>query len=535
MTTPDKDETLPDGSEDAFTWRPLRVFASYRLIVATSMALAVLIASGWNVAPDFALPPLLHTALAYLSAAALCFALARRRWPHFAWQLHGQLALDIIALTLIIHFSGAIGSGLGVLLLIAVAGGSLLSGTRMALFYAALASLALILQQTYHHLTADGGVDGYSQAGLLGIGIFCTALVGNWAAQRARESQALADRRGLDLANLQALNHHVVQRLPDGVLALDEHNRIRLSNYAAWRLLGSHSPTARPRIDDIAPALAVAIKEWRAGNSRAEREFTNSGHIYRPRFQALGPHRKRLLVFLQDVGALRAQVQREKLASLGRLTAGIAHEIRNPLSAMLHAAQLLAEDEDRDSGSQRLVEIIQRHGARLNEIVDSVLQLSRRQTAKTKPVPLKNWLATFCDDFRLQHPDRAFDISTHVVPASLAPRFDAGHLRQVLDNLCGNALQHGGAESRLRIRITARRRHDGQPELLVYDSGRGLEPDTARRLFEPFYTTSRTGTGLGLYLCRELCEANEAQLEHVPSEVGSCFRIRFADANKEVA
>ncbi len=530
------EESFNARATDAFGWRPLRILTVYRLIVVASLTLATLVAAGagFHMAADPNL--LLPICFGYLAFSIVAFVLAARRRPRFAWQVNTQVCVDIVAIAALIQSSGSLGSGLGVLMLVAVAAGSILTSARIAFFFAALASLILLAQQTYNHILGHASADGYPQLGLLGMGIFATALVGNLVARRARENQLLADRREVDLANLQALNHSIVQRLPDGVIALDANDRIRLSNQAAWQLLGAAAAQPRAALPEVAPALAQIVRQWRGGlEPPGDLVLIGERSNYRPRFQALDPDRKQVLVFLHDIAELKAQVQQEKLAELGRFTASVAHEIRNPLSAIVHAGQLLEEAEELQPANRRLVQIIRKQSARLNGVVANVLQLSRRRAADRHPLRLADWLREFCNDFRLQYPHHSFYLASEVDPPNLTVLFDHNHLQQILDNLCSNALRHGGKSENLQIRLQARQRPSGQTELLVYDNGHGIDLETERRMFEPFFTTANTGTGLGLYLCRELCEANQAQLEHVPTASGSCFRIRFGIAHMEVA
>ncbi|RFA39424.1 PAS domain-containing sensor histidine kinase [Alkalilimnicola ehrlichii] len=324
--------------------------------------------------------------------------------------------------------------------------------------------------------------------------------------------------------------------MEEGVLALDEDNRIQLSNRAAARLLGAGVETPGANVSAIAPGLVAALSSWRHhGYSLSEPVLQGEQGEYRVRFQTLDPERRRALAFLQDLGELRVQVQQEKLAGLGRLTASISHEIRNPLSAIVHAGQLLEEAEGLQDGDRRLIEIIRKHSGRLNGIVENVLQLSRRRSAERQSVALQAWLEEFRDSFAAQHHTEHFQLEIYVTPPTLVAPFDREHLHQILDNLCGNALRHGGPVRPRCIAIHARRSNQGQVELEVRDNGQGIAPETANRLFEPFFTTASAGTGLGLYLCRELCEANQAQLHHIPSSSGSCFRIRFGVAHREIA
>jgi len=238
------------------------------------------------------------------------------------------------------------------------------------------------------------------------------------------------------------------------------------------------------------------------------------------------------LVFLEDLGTLSQHLQQMKLASLGRLTASIAHEIRNPLSAINHAAQLLAESPDIADGERRLTEIIQQQTLRLDRTVESVLQLSRRQVPRTDLLDLAAWLAEFRRDYLSTH-DMSGDEITIVAPDfPLRARFDPNHLQQVVRNLCDNGLRHGRKQAGAgKVRLELASSDVGElPVLRVIDNGAGVPAGKVGSLFEPFFTTEPSGTGLGLYIARELCEANRARLSYIPpgENVHGYFQVTFA-------
>jgi two-component system sensor histidine kinase PilS (NtrC family) len=233
------------------------------------------------------------------------------------------------------------------------------------------------------------------------------------------------------------------------------------------------------------------------------------------------------LILLEDSAQLAHKTQQIKLASLGRLTASIAHEIRNPLGAISHAAQLLAESDKLDQGDKRLTEIICNHSKRVNTIIENVLQLSRRSASHPQELALANWLSEFKKEFVQMDGLRSKQLELDIEPEDVRIQVDPGHLHQVLTNLCQNAFEHAGDETAVRLQV---RRGDKTAVWLdVVDNGPGIDAETAEQMFEPFYTTASSGTGLGLYIVRELCEINQARLSYHPvPEGGSSFRIRFA-------
>lgn len=232
------------------------------------------------------------------------------------------------------------------------------------------------------------------------------------------------------------------------------------------------------------------------------------------------------MLFLEDTTRSREQARQLKLAALGRLTANIAHEIRNPLAAITHAAELLAE-ERRGHDRERLTRIIGDNASRLERLVTDVMQLNRRDRGAGERVNLSTWLAAFLEEFVVTEavPRERIEVDTG---RDAFVEFDSDHLRQVLWNLLRNALRHAREEPR-SVRI-ALRKYANQVELNISDNGPGVSSANQGQLFEPFFTTDSKGTGLGLYLARELCAANRALLEYVDDTPGAHFRIVCREA-----
>ncbi len=527
----------PSRGAEVHTWKPLRYFNLYRLALAGLFAVAYFAGP----TPPSVLgsyEPALFGAvcLAYLTFAIAAVVAHHFRIPAFVVQVYVQLLADIVAITLMMAASGGTSSGIGVLLVITIAGGSLLIPGRLAILFAALAALAVLAEQIA--AVIKGGIGGtFAQAGILGAAYFATAIIAYLLARRIRESEALAARRGADLANLEKLNETIIRRLEAGVLVVDHAGCIRLANEAARRLLRirvrSHEGRGGVALDTVSAGLAAALKRWREQPAREPEPFQTGPQraTVQPRFTQLGAGAGAgTLVFLHDAAELARQAQQLKLASLGRLTASIAHEIRNPLGAISHAAQLLAESPRLEAGDGRLTQIIREQSDRVNTIVENVLQLSRGRPTRAEPVAIRGWLADFAREFALTHHLDPACLRIEVEPAGLEIPVDTTHLHQVLWNLGQNALEHGNA-GRTEPRITLAAGRDpesGAAYLEVRDPGPGLGAEAAQQAFEPFYTHSARGTGLGLCIARELCELNQAALEYVGSLDGeSRFRATF--------
>ena len=516
-------------------WGPLRYFNLYR---ATLSGLIITLAY-FGIAPRyFGLTNsdlFWISAVAYFSFSVLCGVAIQLQWLSFRLQVVGQVIGDIVAITLMMHSSGGVVSGFGTLLVVAIAGGSILTEGRIAIFFAATASVAVLLQQIFSRLLNSLSGTDYSQAGMLGITFFATAFLAYVLAQRVRSSEALAAKRGIDLANLAQLNAHIIQRMQSGVRVLDDDGRIRLANGAASELLSLATNISGHRLEQILPDLLSLKQKWQSNEEQ-------SSHLFRPKnssvdvmaaFARLGPEPSQgSLIYLEDASAMRQRAQQLKLASLGRLTASIAHEIRNPLGAISHAGQLLSESDALLSAEKRLTEIIGENCRRMNSIVENVLQLSRRKEAVREEVVLESWVDAFVDEF---NQSKSLDEKQVILVNSrheTAIRIDPSQLHQVLWNLCENALRHAGRPPEILIRcgvIIGTKR----PFIEVQDNGEGVAKKIADNLFEPFFTTQSNGTGLGLYIARELCEINQASLNLAEDcTEGSCFRITFSDQRR---
>lgn len=522
------------GPEAGALWRPLAYFNLYRLAIAGLFLAFVL----WGVAPRlfdyFNLNLFRITAFAYLVFSIVNVFSIRSAWLSFDSQVFVQVSVDIIAITLMMHSCGGIASGFGILLVASIAGASMLAEGRHAVLFAAVASLAILSQEVYSQLSRPYHITSYTQVGLFGVALFATAFLAFVLARRVRASDALAARRGVDLANLSHLNEHIIQRMQSGILAVDAEERLRLVNESGRALLQMSSGEGGQQLAIVAPQLADLLADWRSGGFRSSSIFKPAqGEVeVMASFAGLGEESiGGVLVFLEDASAMRQRAQQLKLASLGRLAASVAHEIRNPLGAISHAGQLLAE-AGLDESEMRLAQIINQNSERMNVIIENVLHLSRRKAAEPETFELRQWLSDFVESFRAISTLDGMRIEVQVEPAELDVTADPSQLQQVVWNLCENGLKHAGEPPRLQLRggfnVDAFR-----PYLDVIDNGDGIAPDVADHLFEPFFTTRSDGTGLGLYIARELCEGNKASLNHVPLEGGCCFRITFADPRRE--
>jgi len=522
---------------EARTWRPLRFLNIYRFSLAS---LFVLLHQLDRMPPPLGMddPKLFYyTSLMYLGFSLLAMIPVFKRQPRFMLQLTSHILADVIFITLLMHASGGVSSGVGMLLVISVANGSMIARGRAPMFFAALASLGILTEQVLTGLTHSLSEVNYPLAGILGITLFVTAIIAHVLARRARESEALALQRGIDLANMAQLTDYIIQHMQTGMMVVDPDYRIRLINSAAWRLLGTPVSTARTTLGELSPALLQQLKDWQQDPISAARplDMANSPIELLAQFMSIGQqHSDGTLIFLEDAATTTRQAQQLKLASLGRLTASIAHEVRNPLSAISHAAALLAESPELDSNDLRLTEIIREQSQRINTIVENVLQLGRRDRTQYQELSLKPWLEKFVDELQQSLPEAEEHVSLLSVPTALGVYFDPSHLHQILTNLCQNGLRHAAdSDNKIKLQLHAGLTGEEHGFIDIIDTGPGISEEHRAHIFEPFFTTEGSGTGLGLYLSRELAVCNQSQLRYEPTDSGqSRFRLLFRTAKR---
>jgi two-component system sensor histidine kinase PilS (NtrC family) len=525
-------EQLPDPA-----WQPLGYLIVYRMVLAGLFVVLVV----WGDAPrplgEASMALFRVTAVGYFVFSLISAAASRMRRPDFDSQVVTQVFVDILAISLFMHASGGVNSGFGMLMVVAIAGGSILTEGGVALLFAVVASVAVLAQQHYGWSTGSFSAANYAHVGMLAAAFLATAYLTYVSARRIRVSEALAAEREVDLANLAQLNEHIIRRMQAGILAIDAEGHIRLMNRSARRLLGVSRQAAGEQLQSVLRDLAAPMGSWREDMSQASFLFRPEGAEIKvmASFAAIGEQASDgVLVFLEDASAITQRVQHLKLAGLGRLAASIAHEIRNPLSAISHAGQLLGESAGLDRADKRLIQMIQDNARRMNAIIENVLQLSRGRPAEPESLELSQWLDGFVTDFASSNDTARDAISVAVEPSDLNVRFDPSQLRQVVWNLCENGLRHSNGEVALELRAGLSE-ETRRPFLEVSDRGEGIPEGVEEQIFEPFYTTRADGTGLGLYLARELCEGNKASLNLMPAEKGGCYRITFSHPSRQYA
>lgn len=507
-------------------WRSLAFFNVFRLLTIIGLMVGIFTLARSPLAESSELM-IVAIILGLYTLLAMVFTWGiARRWPKFDLQLSLQVMVDVMVIVSLMHLGGGIKSGLGILLLPYLAAAGLIARGRMSLFHASMATIALLLELSWSYLTLNTLEINPMSTALLSVASFAVAWLAFRLSRYAEENRVLAEQRSIDLANLAQVNERILQDVSDGVFVVDEQGLIRQYNEQAVRVTGLRPEIGSALAADI-PELAGPLARWQAQQGVATElvQTADGRNTLRARFVPLSTEGTgSVLIYLEDMARLRREAQQLKLAALGRLTANLAHEIRNPLGAISHAAELLQEDASDSPYLQKLTRIITDNSQRLERMVKDVLELNRRDRVNRQDIHLAEWLATFNEQFELQEKTGValtIECDSHVLV-----RFDSGHLQQVLWNLARNGWRYCSQQpGSLQLLVT--RQHEFWV-LDVLNDGPPVPADAQTQLFEPFFTTESKGTGLGLYIAREICAANGALLEYLsPPHGGACFRIVF--------
>lgn len=499
--------------------------------------------------------------MSYLSINVVSLFLFRFMIKGTPKQIFSLVVTDIIFLHAIFFYSTGIASGLGNLVVISVAAGNIIIRGRIGLSFAALAAILSLFIEIERLLSGLILENAIAQSGLFGMMYFASALILQNLSVRISENESLLKKQKQDLLELEKLNHQIIQSMRTGIIVCSEDKQIKLLNEACKDLLNLEQSQNLPA------ELINRFDQWQKNSMIRTSPFRMGPNLplVQANFSRLhNANHSDVLIFLEDTRKMAQQAQQLKLASLGRLTASIAHEVRNPLGAISHATQLLAESEHLDAADLKMTDIIQRHSQRVNQIIENTLQLSRRTEPLIETILLKPWLEKIIQDATIQitHSTKSERVILLCQDAELSARFDPNQMEQVITNLFDNALHHGEknlSETKVIV-VMGETKDKNQVFLDILDQGKGISEENVDHLFEPFFTTETKGTGLGLYLSREICEANQAQLDYLdphadykewqtaPSSsldevkeyiskssnrsFGACFRILFAHSKR---
>lgn len=509
--------------------RTIRIINVFRLILSLIFVLLSLYIEqeNWLPTQDASLFFSLSLAYSLFSFTSLIFA---PRSSALIFFNPVQIIIDIFFIIFIMHAAGGIQSGFGLLLIITIVTASLVSNGRLALFYAAIATIGLLLEQSYQIAKWMLPVSVYSQPVMLSLSCFATAWLGYSFAKRIMQSEALASARGVDLENLAQVNALITEEMQDGVIVIDQFFNIRHHNSQAMPLLVTIKTDdgESVKLSESATEIGHLFTRWMQAESIGESLIISiNNRELKLRFEPINEENRLYgaVIFIQDWSQIQSAAQQAKLAALGRLTANIAHEIRNPLSAISHANQLLQE-EDFSPQNKRMLEIVADNIQRIDQIIKDVLELNRRDRTNQERFSINQFLLEFHTQFCAVEkiPVSHFQISLFKDSFDIA--YDKRHLMQILWNLCKNGWEHSHQQL-ASLRLICTKSGRAGLNLEIVDDGEGVAEENRNKLFEPFYTTKSTGNGLGLYISRELAIANSSRLSYQKLDSGSAFILQL--------
>lgn len=510
--------------------RVLRVYLYYRLLLGCLLWVTFTFSGPHEILGKLAPKLFEWTSLGYVFACVLNILMfSAKDLAYSTKRIGAMLIIDLAALVLMIHASDGLNSSLSYLLLINVAMASIFVRGQLAFAFAALTSLITIAEALYLPSVSKSGLSSeLFSAGTLGILVFLTAISFHYLTNKIRQSDIEAAAQAEYAKHLQRLAQHIVTRMRTGVIVVDEDEHIELINQSALQLMDLPEANYSGSVLSSLANFGNLIEEWKQEPEKsAPRQHTlRVGQDVRVSFAMLDTgEAKRTILYMEDFRTLAQQLQQLKLASLGRLTASIAHEVRNPLGAISHAAQLLSEADYINKADTRLIEIILQHSDRVNQIIENTLTISRRKEPSPQTLELAEWLPKFINEYQaVKKATIAFSIGS----ATATAKFDPVHLSQVITNLCDNGIRFS-KESTGRAQVTIHAgisENDDTAFIEIIDDGPGVDAETLEQIFDPFYTTDEKGSGLGLYISRELCEINQASLYFKrTTDNKSCFRI----------
>jgi two-component system sensor histidine kinase PilS (NtrC family) len=516
----------------SLTRRVINYLKIYRIIIVLLLAVlyfGTMSEHPWTISDEGFTTAVLT---AYLAFAAFQFFIAGRPDVDYHKQARNSLILDVAFLSVLLLSMGALARGLGILLVFPAALAGILLPVRLALFLASIASIAMVVEAILHLDTELMSLDAVLASGFYGVTTMIACLVSHRLAFWARDFRLIAEKQETEIIELREINELIIRNMNTGVVAVDENFRVQLMNEFAWFLLGS--PKVRELLlADLSPRLLQALMNWMDHPTTEPKPLLlePSQAQVLPTFAMMtGDEELAALIFLNDDSVISRRALELSANSLAKLSGSIAHEIRNPLSAATHAAQLLEESPSMTLTDMRLINIILEQAKRMNGIVENILQLSREEHSRPEPVELNAFLKDLGAEFQSTQAAKGLDFEVLIEAGKARVVFDRSQLHQCLWKLLDNSIHHASVKRIPRVELKMRKDESANYCVIsVEDNGPGIPKPRLPDIFEPFFTTRKEGSGLGLYIARQLCEANQAELT-VDSVLGqgSSFHIRLA-------
>lgn len=496
--------------------RIFRIYSFYTVLLA-ALFMGFYLFDGdnnWWQTRSTKLLPVMLTAYCFLAAANLLVSYTQNL--NNPKNITPYFLIDILIIGVLLLFVAPSHDEFGLMMLISVSVASIILPRQLGLLCTAIASIILLSTSL-----ASANYDKLFQNGVLASVYFFTNFLLYFFQKRLQSAQSNVAQTVGQLRQIEKLNEMIIQRMQTGIVVCNGWGKILLINRAAQEKIGIFATG-----QTLPEQVIERLKEWLGSNRQNPNPMpsVNGSTSILLSFAIIDD--KTNLMFIEDSDVYNQKAQNLKLASMGRFAASIAHEIRNPLSAINHASQLLDEAEYLQPADKRLCDIISQQITRVELIVQNVLQIAKRQPSQTQSFDLKNWLYTFQGDFLTRYPK----VNIQISGLDMNVNFDPSQLHQVLWNLAENSQRYGkNQQGECNIELLCDRdEYSDRPCLIISDNGQGIADDKRNFLFEPFFTTSVDGTGLGLYIAQELAQANQGELRYYDNKKpGACFRLIF--------
>jgi len=502
----------------------LQIYNSYRLLVSVIL-LAAVISKTELFALYIAYPQaLLISVWIYFIINLLLMIL-----PISNNKIHilGICLFDISLLSIIFGAAGGIPSGTGNLLIVTVAINNIMLVGTIGFAIAALAACALVYITFFLDLHLYANLY-YVHASVAGSLCFLSAFFMQNLAKRLQKAAFLAQYQAKNISELEEINSQILQRLEIGCLLLDKNLNIKLANKSANKILSTE--LNNNHIKNISIELYQKIQNWQHNPTITEQQLSLNPSLTIAftckKFDFTKDYH--ILLFIEDLSRINNKANELKQKSLAAMAGSIAHEIRNPLGAISYATQLLNLEENTNPKIKRFIEIITNNTTRMNNIVDNIIQITEHKNTNIYELDLSDFIKQFVDNYQLTENQQ---IHLFIEQENIKVLFDKNQLHQTLTNLVQNGLHFSALQSQQQdlAQVWIRLKNNPLTTLEIIDNGCGIKKDDLNKIFEPFFSTRQNGSGLGLYVCKELCNLNGANLSYLPHDNGgSCFKITFA-------
>lgn len=460
---------------------------------------------------------LIFAIVGFTVVSIISFINIKRQSPAIHIQAHALFLLDMLFISILALSKEIDEANIIVFFITTIAATAVMFRTKAALGYAIIAIFVIYFQDSLEFIRGETALNDYYLTAFSALGLFTIVVIVSRIARRTRVVQNVLEQQELDLQDMDAINQIVVDQMEIGILFLEDDLSIKLINNSAREMVGDYINRAKVR-----SKLADLINEHVKMPSGKHFVFRHKDKVLNFSSTSM---RSGALIRIEDNTTLSRKIQQTKLSSVGRFASAISHEIRNPLNAINHAAQLMQTDTENPENNE-MVNMIRKHVKRINNIVESILDRSRPGKAKQEEIQLKSWLDEFINTFKQSIGDEEIFLSQ--IGKSENIYFDPTQLEQILTNLCQNSIKYGKTPAKLlEISMKIGRDEHSIPYLDVMNNGATIPEDKAEKLFEPFYTTQSNSTGLGLYLSKEFCVLNGADIVYFNDIDKHGFRILF--------